>query len=66
MLAFTSGGVIGSVVARVLNAPPETALSLNWRVKNASITRLTYGGGRVSLDSFNETAHLPADLTSWR
>ncbi len=66
VLAFTSGGVIGSVVASVLNAPPETALSLNWRVKNASITRLTYGGGRVSLDSFNETAHLPANLRSWR
>ncbi len=66
VLAFTSGGVIGSVVAGVLNAPPETALSLNWRVKNASVTRLTYGGGRISLDTFNETAHLPAALKSWR
>lgn len=66
VLAFTSGGVIGSVVASVLKAPPETALALNWRVKNASITRLTYGGGRVSLDSFNEITHLPADLRSWR
>ncbi|AWN23650.1 histidine phosphatase family protein [Deinococcus irradiatisoli] len=66
VLAFTSGGVIGSVVAGVLDAPPETALSLNWRIKNASITRLTYGGGRISLNTFNETAHLPADLRSWR
>ena len=66
VLAFTSGGVIGSVVAGVLKAPPETALSLNWRVKNASVTRLTYGGGRVSLDTFNETGHLPPELMSWR
>ncbi|WP_161881645.1 histidine phosphatase family protein [Deinococcus alpinitundrae] len=66
VLAFTSGGVIGSVVAGVLKAPPSTALALNWRVKNASITRLTYGGGRVSLDTFNETGHLPEELRSWR
>ncbi|AZI42250.1 histidine phosphatase family protein [Deinococcus psychrotolerans] len=65
VLVFTSGGVIGSVVAGVLKAPPETALALNWRIKNGSITRLTYGGGRVSLDSFNETAHL-GELQSWR
>lgn len=66
VLAFTSGGVIGSVVASVLKAPPDTVLALNWRIKNASITRLTYGGGRVSLDTFNETGHLPSELVSWR
>ena len=66
VLAFTSGGVIGSVVAAVLKAPPETALTLNWRIKNASITRLTYGSGRISLDTFNETGHLPEGLGSWR
>ena len=66
VLAFTSGGVIGSVVAGVLDAPERSVLKLNWRVRNASVTRLTFGGGRVSLDSFNETAHLPAALLSWR
>lgn len=65
VLVFTSGGVIGSVVASVLKAPPETALALNWRIKNGSFTRLTFGGGRVSLDSFNETGHL-GELQSWR
>ncbi len=65
VLVFTSGGVIGNVVANVLSAPPETALALNWRIKNGSITRLTFGGGRVSLDSFNETGHL-GELQSWR
>ena len=66
VLAFTSGGVIGSVVAGVLDAPDAAALKLNWRVRNASVTRLTFGGGRVSLDTFNETGHLTPDLLSWR
>ncbi|MCP2014447.1 broad specificity phosphatase PhoE [Deinococcus sp. HSC-46F16] len=66
VLAFTSGGVIGVTVAAVLRAPDESALTLNWRVRNGSLTRLTYGGGRASLDSFNETAHLTEALSSWR
>ncbi|GGL00048.1 histidine phosphatase family protein [Deinococcus radiotolerans] len=63
---FTSGGVIGVTVARVLDAPDAAALRLNWRVRNASVTRLTFGRGRVSLDSFNEEAHLPRQDRSWR
>ncbi|MEF2277207.1 histidine phosphatase family protein [Deinococcus sp. YIM 134068] len=66
VLAFSSGGVIGVTVAAVLRAPDESALALNWRVRNGSLTHLTYGGGRASLDSFNETAYLGPDLTSWR
>jgi broad specificity phosphatase PhoE len=65
-VVFTSGGVIGLAVALSLDAPDTAALKLNWRVKNGSLTRLTFGGGRVSLDTFNETAHLPGDLSSWR
>lgn len=66
VLAFSSGGVIGVTVAAVLRAPDASALTLNWRVRNGSLTRFTYGGGRASLDSFNETAHLAAELSSWR
>lgn len=66
VLAFTSGGVIGSVVAGVLDAPDTSVLKLNWRVRNASVTRFTFGNGRVSLDSFNETGHLSSKLLSWR
>ncbi|MVN85657.1 histidine phosphatase family protein [Deinococcus sp. HMF7620] len=65
-LAFTSGGVIGLAVALALDAPDAAALRLNWRVQNASLTRFTFGRGRVSLDSFNETHRLPPDLRSWR
>jgi len=66
VLAFTSGGVIGLMVALTLDAPDAAALRLNWRVRNASLTRFTFGGGRLSLDSFNEVAHLPPELRSWR
>lgn len=65
VLAFTSGGVIGLLVALALGAP-EAALRLNWRVRNASLTRLTFGSGRVSLDSFNEQGHLAREERSWR
>ena len=50
----------------LVRAPDESALTLNWRVRNGSLTRLTYGAGRASLDSFNETAHLTEALSSWR
>ncbi|SEJ53079.1 Broad specificity phosphatase PhoE [Deinococcus reticulitermitis] len=66
VLAFTSGGVIGLLVALALGAPDAAALRLNWRVRNASLTRLTFGGGRVSLDSFNEQGHLGREERSWR
>ncbi|WP_278911996.1 histidine phosphatase family protein [Deinococcus wulumuqiensis] len=65
-VVFTSGGVIGLAVALALDAPDASALRLNWRVKNGSLTRLTFGGGRLSLDTFNEEGHLPPDLRSWR
>lgn len=66
VVAFTSGGVIGLTVALALDAPDTAALTLNWRVRNGSVTRLTFGAGRVSLDSFNEIHHLSPDQRSWR
>lgn len=55
---FTSGGVIGATVQSVLEAPDRQALGINWRVKNCSLTEFTFGGGRISLDSFNALPHL--------
>ncbi|PTA67183.1 histidine phosphatase family protein [Deinococcus arcticus] len=65
-VVFTSGGVIALLVAQVLSAPPASMLALDWRVRNASVTRLSFGRGRVSLDSFNEVHHLPPQARSWR
>jgi broad specificity phosphatase PhoE len=55
---FTSGGVIGLAVQNVLNAPERSALEINWRVRNCSLTEFTFSRGRISLDSFNTIPHL--------
>jgi broad specificity phosphatase PhoE len=63
---FTSGGPIGVCVQRVLDAPSHTALRLNFRVKNASLTEMVFSGGRVSLDRFNGVEHFDAELRTFR
>lgn len=63
---FTSGGPIGVCVQTVLDAAPMTALRLNWRVKNASVTEFVFSEGRVSLEYFNVVEHLPAPLRTFR
>jgi broad specificity phosphatase PhoE len=64
VLVFTSGGPIGTAVQTTVLAPPAAALRLNFRVKNASLTELTFGANRISLDSFNGVEHLePAQRT---
>jgi broad specificity phosphatase PhoE len=55
---FTSGGPIGVAVQTALAAPDRTAMEINWRVRNCSLTEFTFGGGRFSLDGFNNTPHL--------
>lgn len=55
---FTSGGPIGIGVQTALRAPDQTALDLNWRVHNCATSVFTFGGGRVSLDRFNDISHL--------
>jgi broad specificity phosphatase PhoE len=55
---FTSGGPIGTCVQHTLGAPQSSAIELNWRVRNASLTEFMFArGGRLSLDTFNTTAH---------
>ena len=63
---FTSGGPVGVSVQTALDAPDLTAADLNWRVHNCSVTRFTFSGGRVSLDAFNDTAHLAPDMLTFR
>lgn len=63
---FTSGGPIGVSVQSALGAPDLQAAELNWRIYNCSVTRFTFSGKRVSMDAFNETAHLPQDMLTYR
>jgi broad specificity phosphatase PhoE len=63
---FSSGGPIGVCLQTALEAPPRTALRVNWRVKNASFTEMTFSEGRVSVDSFNVVHYLPPELRTFR
>jgi broad specificity phosphatase PhoE len=63
---FSSGGPIGVCLQSALEAPPPTALRVNWRVKNASFTEMTFSEGRVSVDSFNVVHYLPPELRTFR
>jgi broad specificity phosphatase PhoE len=63
---FTSGGVIGRTVQWTMGAPLATALELNWRVRNTSVTEFLFSKRRISLDLFNATSHLPPELITYR
>lgn len=56
--AFTSGGFIGTSVRLALAAPDRTALEVNWRVRNCSLTEFVFTKGRLTLDGFNALPHL--------
>lgn len=62
--AFSSGGFIGTALARVLDAPDRTALELSWRLRNAALSHVVFSPGRFSLDDFNLVPHL-RDPAHW-
>jgi broad specificity phosphatase PhoE len=55
---FTSGGPIAVMVGHVLDLNPEKTIALSWQLVNASLTRIRFGGGRISLATFNEYGFL--------
>ena len=55
---FTSGGPIGVAVQTALAAPDRSALEVNWRVRNCSLTEFMFSRDRFTLDLFNATPHL--------
>ena len=63
---FTSGGPISVTVQSILEAPELQAGRLNWRIHNASVTKLTFRADRISLDQFNTVGHLPDDMLTYR
>ena len=62
--AFSSGGFIGTAAQVALGAPDSTALELNWRVRNSSLTEFVFTETRLTLDSFNSVSHLD-DQSHW-
>jgi broad specificity phosphatase PhoE len=57
-LVFTSGGTITVLLQRLLQLDTETVLRLNWRMANASVTKLEVGARGPRVVSVNEHAHL--------
>jgi broad specificity phosphatase PhoE len=58
VLISTSGGVIALALQRALGFPDAQVIATNWMVHNSSVTRIRYGGGKISLTLFNNLAHL--------
>ncbi|WP_028220381.1 histidine phosphatase family protein [Paraburkholderia oxyphila] len=58
VLVVTSGGVIGSFVQQLLQAPAATAIALNMQIRNSSVTQCYFNREAVQLSSFNGIAHL--------
>jgi broad specificity phosphatase PhoE len=58
VLVVSSGGAIGAMVAQVLNAPAATAVDLNLRIRNSSLTEFASTPRRHHLVSFNGLPHL--------
>ncbi len=65
VLVVSSGGPIAAMVAAVMQAPPATAVELNLRIRNSSVTEFAATPRRHHLVSFNGLPHLDtnADLT---
>ncbi len=55
---FSSGGPIGITVATVLGAPDHSAMEVNWRVKNTSVSEFIFSEKRISLEGFNAIPHM--------
>jgi broad specificity phosphatase PhoE len=58
VLIVSSGGPIAAIVAATLDAPPATAIELNLRIRNSSVSEFAATPRRHSLISFNGLPHL--------
>lgn len=65
VLVVSSGGPIAAMVAAAMQAPPASAVELNLRIRNSSLTEFAATPRRHHLVSFNGLPHLDTnpDLT---
>lgn len=63
VVVFTSVGPTAVVLLEVLGLPPLRAFEQAWRLYNTGISRVIYSGARMTLDGYNDIAHLP--LREW-
>jgi len=55
---FSSGGVIATILATVLDLDFEHTIDAIWRIRNASVTTFQLRDGKARLVDFNSVAHL--------
>ncbi len=55
---FTSGGVIATILATVLDLDFEHTVDAIWRIRNSSVTSIQIIKGKARLIEFNSIAHL--------
>ncbi len=55
---FTSGGVIATLLATVLDLDFEHTVDAIWRIRNSSVTSFQITNGHARLIEFNSIAHL--------
>lgn len=55
---FTSGGIIATSLATALDLDFEHCIDAIWRIRNASITHLSFDGEQARLVEFNSITHL--------
>ena len=59
-LVVTSGGTIAAILCSILKMTDISEVAtINYLIRNASVTKLMCSKNRISLLSFNEVSHLP-------
>ena len=58
ILALSSGGAIGQMVAATLQTPAEQQIKLQLQIKNCSVTQFIFTSSAFYLHGFNETPHI--------
>ena len=61
VLAVSSGGAIGQMLAACLDAPSEQQIKLQLQMKNCAVNRFVQGRNSTFLHGFNETPHITAE-----
>lgn len=63
---FTSGGTISAIVAEALGIADNGKIaSLNYAIRNTSLTTFFYTPKEFNLQSFNEVPHLPEEMITF-
>ena len=66
VLLVSSGGPIATAVGQVIGASPEATIALNMRIRNTSVTELTFTPKRHTLMTYNTLPHLDtAEHANW-